>query len=106
MIRLFNFQNSKKIHKNVFSENILLFGQHINEINVNLIYFLISTGSFLIFQTFIMSSNVGISITFILQPIPRMTMWAWPLTGTPYHVTHIDKHRKYRVQFSTADHGF
>ena len=28
----FNFQNSKKIHKNVFSENILLFGQHINEI--------------------------------------------------------------------------
>ena len=35
-----------------------------------------------------------------------MTMWAWPLSGSPYYVTHIDKHGKYRVQFSAADHGF
>ena len=53
----------------MFSENILLFGQHINEININLIYFVISTGTFLIFKKFIMSTNVGISITSVLQPI-------------------------------------
>ena len=28
-----------------------------------------------------------------------MTMWAWLISGTPNHVTHIDKHGKYRVQF-------